>query len=148
MNKVIVSGLKNLHADNFVVYFKSHVFHFDVQGANFSQDHALLNEVYDFLLDMHDTLGEQIRQLDSLPCSSLKDMLEYSVIGESKDGDKSSKEMLGILSNDFDSLNGSAQALYESTTECGGLQTMLGDYLKDLSKIHWKIKATIGKSIK
>jgi len=148
MNKAIVSGLKNLHADNFVVYFKSHVFHFDVQGTTFSQDHALLNEVYDFLWGMHDTLGEQIRQLDILPCGSMKEMLEDSIIGEYTGGTLNQMTIFTAINKDIDTLIDSAQNLYVITEECGGLQTLLGDYIKDLSKLNWKVKATIFKSIK
>jgi hypothetical protein len=28
------------------------------------------------------------------------------------------------------------------------LATLIGDYIKDLSKLNWKVKATIGKSFK
>ena len=56
--------LTQLFADNFVTYFKSHSYHFNVDGPMFAQDHELLNEIYDFLWAQHDMLGEQIRQMD------------------------------------------------------------------------------------
>jgi starvation-inducible DNA-binding protein len=146
----IVSALRCLYADNFVTYYKSHGFHFNVQGPTFAQDHALLNEIYDFLYEQHDMLGEQLRQMDKAAPSSLKSILSISEITETNDFDIPSKEMFYDLLEDFDMLLRNGQWLYDAAGESklGGLETLIGDYLKDLSKLHWKLKATVGKSIK
>jgi len=142
--------LTQLFADNFVTYFKSHSYHFNVDGPMFAQDHELLNEIYDFLWAQHDMLGEQIRQMDKgTPCS-LKEVLSMTDIVECDTPKKPSKEMFTWLNQDFDDLIEDAQKLYdEADMQCyGGLATFAGDYLKDLSKLNWKVKATIGKSFK
>jgi starvation-inducible DNA-binding protein len=143
----IVSALRCLYADNFVTYYKAHGFHFNVQGATFAQDHALLNEIYDFLYEQHDMLGEQIRQLDKPAPSSLKAILSVSEIKECTESDYPSKEMFYELIEDFDVLLRNGQWLYENAS-IGGLETLVGDYLKELSKLQWKLKASVGKSIK
>lgn len=146
----LVTLLTQLYADNFVTYYKSHGYHFNVDGPMFAQDHALLEEIYDFLWAQHDMLGEQIRQMDkAVPCS-LKDILKMTDIIECDSPQKSSKEMFTWLNKDFDSLLADAQTLYDDAdlSSYGGLATLIGDYLKDLSKLNWKVKATIGKSFK
>jgi starvation-inducible DNA-binding protein len=139
-----------LYADNFVTYYKAHGFHFNVEGPMFSQDHALLQEIYDYLYEQHDMLGEQIRQLDKAAPSSLKAILGISEITETASSNISSRNMFENLLEDFDTLMRNGQWLYEAAGECccGGLETLIGDYLKDLSKLRWKVKATLGKSFK
>ena len=146
----IEAKLVGLFCDNFVVYYKSHGYHFNVEGNTFAQDHALLEEIYDFLWEQHDVFGEQLRQMDKPAPTSLKSILTGSSIKECTELGESSKIMFLELSQDFESLMGSAQELYDEAdmNACGGLATMLGDYLKALSKLNWKLKASIGKSFK
>jgi len=146
----IVSALRCLFADNFVTYYKAHGFHFNVEGPTFAQDHALLGEVYDFLYEYHDMFGEQLRQLDKPAPSSLKAILGISEVAEAASANMSSRSMIENLLEDFEVLMRNGQWLYEASGECcyGGLETLVGDYLKDLSKLRWKLKATVGKSFK
>jgi len=146
----LILPLRNLFADNFVVYYKSHGYHFNVEGPTFAQDHELLNEIYDFLWAQHDGLGEQLRQLDKPALPSLKAILDTTGINECNKLGESSKIMFTELCSDFESLIESAQGLFEISDEAGygGLNTFIGDYLRDLSKLHWKVKATLGKSFK
>lgn len=146
----IESKLVGLFCDNFVVYYKSHGYHFNVDGPTFVQDHGLLNEIYDFLWEQHDIFGEQLRQMDKPAPSSLKFILNAATLDECTTLGESSKIMFTELNKDFDSLLNQAQDLYDEAdmASCGGLATMLGDYLKALSKLQWKLKATIGKSFK
>lgn len=144
----LVFPLRNLFADNFVIYYKAHGFHFNVEGPTFAQDHALLEEIYTFLWEQHDSLGEQIRQMDKPAPSSLKAVLDISEVTECLKFGESSKEMFTELSDDFDTLHRNAQWLFEASEGYGGLNTFIGDYTRDLGKLHWKIKATIGRSMK
>ena len=72
------------------------------------------------------------------------EILECNKLGES------SKTMFTELCSDFEILIQNAQSLFEvaDKTCYGGLNTYIGDYLRDLGKLHWKVKATIGKSFK
>jgi len=144
----IVSALRCLYADNFVTYYKAHGFHFNVEGNTFAQDHALLQEIYDYLYEQHDKLGEQIRQLDKPAPSSLKAILGISEIIETASANSSSRNMFEAILEDFEMLMRNGQWLYDAAGESnyGGLETLIGDYLKDLSKLRWKVKATLGKS--
>jgi len=149
-NNSLITQLTELYANNFVTYYKSHGYHFNVEGPMFAQDHALLEEIYDFLWAQHDMLGEQIRQMDKgVPCS-LKEILGMTEIVECDSAKKPSKEMFTWLNEDFNCLIEYAQQLYDDADmqSYGGLATLIGDYIKDLSKLNWKVKATIGKSFK
>jgi len=145
----LVSALRCLFADNFVVYYKSHGFHFNVQGQTFSQDHALLEEIYNYLWDNHDSLGEQIRQLDKPAPTTLKSILSVSEIDEETDVIDVPSKQLEALADDFITLLRNGQWVYEEAgRQCyGGLETFIGDYLTGLSKLNWKIKATLKRSL-
>ena len=146
---VLVSALRCLFADNFVVYYKSHGFHFNVQGQTFSQDHSLLNDIYDYLYENHDTLGEQLRQLDKPAPTSLKAILSISEIDEENKVVDNQTAQLEALASDFDTLLRNGQWVYEEAgrQSVGGLETYLGDYLAGLSKLNWKVKATLKRSL-
>jgi starvation-inducible DNA-binding protein len=139
----LAAKLRNLHADNFLVYFKVHTYHFNVQGKTFSQDHQLLNETYDTLWEFHDTIGEGIRQLGSFPYCSLTEMHDQGIINDIKNPQAKSMDMLTDVHKDLETLIKCAQTLYTNSGTKGGIQTMLGDYLKAISKLEWKFDATI-----
>lgn len=142
--------LQQLWADNFLVYFKSHVFHFNVQGPTFGQDHGLFQEIYEFLWDQHDVLGEQIRQLDKPVLTSLEQLIAASSVDEAESKVMDIKGMLTEMAEELSELIELAQAVYDRAESscCGGLSTVIGDYLKGINKLNWKVKASLGKSIK
>lgn len=142
--------LQQLWADNFLVYFKSHTFHFNVQGPTFGQDHALFQEIYEYLWDQHDVLGEQIRQMDKPVLTSLKSVMSASSVDEAEPKVMDTKGMLTEMCEEFDELIELAQSVYDRAESscCGGLSTTIGDYLKGISKLNWKVKASLGRSIK
>ncbi len=136
--------LKTLAADNFVAYFKAHVYHLNVVGPDFHQYHSLLGDIYDYLYEWHDTLNEQLRQMDVMCDTSLKDYLEetnLSPLNKAKVG----KEMFTDLVVTFESILSSAQELYDEAglEGHGGLETIVGDYMTGLSKLHWKVKSCL-----
>jgi len=149
-SKPLIVLLKALYASNFVTYYKSHAFHFNIEGTTFSQDHEFFQKIYEFLQGEHDNLGEQIRQLDKPVTSTLKDVISLSLIDESNIITKNNLDLLAILEEDFCQLHEQAQELYEAASnQCyGALETYIGDYMVALSKLHWMIKATLKRSIK
>lgn len=149
-NKSILVLLKALYASNFVTYYKSHAFHFNIEGNTFSQDHSFFQTIYEFLQEEHDNLGEQIRQLDKPVTSTLKDVLNLSLVEESNIITKSNLDLLVILEENFCQLHEQAQELYDTANsqQYGALETYIGDYMVALSKLHWMIKATLKRSIK
>lgn len=131
--------LQNLIYDNFLVYFKTHIYHVNVEGENFHQYHELLSEVYEMLYGWHDTLMEDLRQMDVLVQKDLAKFVSESII-DSKSDDKFEE----VLSN-LESLIKSAQVLYEEAGEerHGALETSVGDYMVDVNKLAWKIRSCL-----
>lgn len=144
----LVENLTKLYASNFVLYYKAHAFHFNVQGPTFVQDHAMLEELYTFLWEQHDMLGEQIRQFCKAVPYSLYAVTNLSAIEDESKGFNVPASMYNCLVVDVGDVLSQAQWVYDTagTEGYGGLETLVGDYLKSLSKLHWKLKALQGKS--
>lgn len=144
----LVENLTKLYASNFVLYYKTHAFHFNVQGPTFVQDHAILEELYTFLWEQHDALGEQIRQFCKAVPYSLDVVTDLSAIEDEPKALILPAPMYNSLVIDVEDVLSQAQWVYDTagTEGDGGCETLVGDYLKSLSKLHWKLKALQGKS--
>jgi len=136
--------LECLIADNFLSYFKAHVYHWNLTGINFPQFHELFKEVYDYLYENHDALNEQLRQMDVMAPTSLKDYItECSFSADNRA--KTLANMISDLESTLEDLIMSSQLLYtEAGAEGhGALETFIGDYMVGLSKLHWKVKSCL-----
>jgi len=138
------SKLKTLISDNFIVYFKSQVYHLNIIGPNFPQYHALFQEVYEYLNKAHDDLNEQCRQMGYTCMTSLREYAEESNFTLDNKA-KTDKAMLDDLAKALDTICVTAQVLYaEAGAEGhGALETFIGDYMTGVSKLHWKVKSCL-----
>ena len=79
----LIQQLKVILGTNFALYFKSHGFHWNIEGSNFPQYHEFLNTFYNSVFEQTDDISEHIRQLGSYSPGSLARMLELADIQES-----------------------------------------------------------------
>jgi starvation-inducible DNA-binding protein len=79
----LIQQLKVILGTNFALYFKSHGFHWNIEGSNFPQYHDFLNNFYTAVFAQTDTISEHIRYLGSYSPGSLARMLELADIQES-----------------------------------------------------------------
>lgn len=137
--------LTNIIYDNFMAYFKSHVYHLNIKGPDFSQYHSLLQEVYEALWDRHDGLNEQLRQMGYMCPVNLEVYIKDSLLSPSAP-QKEPGEMFKVIISDLDSILKSAQILYDEAGNegHGALETYIGDYMMCLSKLRWKLRSTLG----
>ena len=59
----LTDSLKTVLSDTVTMYFVSHGFHWNVEGQDFSQYHALFAEIYEDLYSAIDPLAEDVRKL-------------------------------------------------------------------------------------
>jgi starvation-inducible DNA-binding protein len=135
--------LQNLIHDNFAVFYKSQSYHINVVGPDFAQYHDLFSEVYEYLYEWHDTLSEQLRQMDVFVDPKFKSIVDGTIIDEPIMG--TGLDMMSDLVPDLDTLIKSGQALYDEAGKegKGALETLIGDYMTGVSKLRWKLKATV-----
>jgi starvation-inducible DNA-binding protein len=92
----IADGLSRLLADSYVVYLKTHNFHWNVTGPMFQTLHQLFMVQYTELWNALDAIAERIRSLGHPAPGSYKRFVELSSIPE-EDGVPKAKDMIRQL---------------------------------------------------
>ncbi len=99
VNRDIVNALTAVLADTFVLYFKTHSFHWNVEGPRFKELHDLFSVQYNELWTATDEIAERIRALDAYAPLSFKDILRHATLKET--GQMPDTEgMIGALEED------------------------------------------------
>lgn len=78
----IAQGLSRLLADTYLLYLKTHNFHWNVEGPMFQTLHQMFMEQYTEAWNAIDLVAERIRSLDHYAPGTYKEYLELSRIKE------------------------------------------------------------------
>lgn len=76
---------QNVLANTFIMYFKAHSYHWNVECKNFSEMHEFFGDLYTELFGAIDTIAEEVRALDAYAPISLTNMYNYKTIYEDTD---------------------------------------------------------------
>lgn len=141
----LVTSLRIALANTFVMYFKVHQFHWNLEGSDFPQWHGFLGDMYEDVYGAVDPLAENIRKLDAYAPRSLEEMWNHKTIPEST-GDV--KEVQAIL-NDIQKANLEVLASLKKAYDLGeenktyGLCNFLADRIDTHEKHSWMLKASM-----
>jgi starvation-inducible DNA-binding protein len=80
----LIEQLKVILGTNFGLYFKSHTFHWNIEGPNFNDYHTFLNGFYNAVWANTDLIAEKIRMLGSYAPTTLSRMLELSDVPDTE----------------------------------------------------------------
>ena len=97
--KTIADGLTVVLADTYRLTFKSHAFHWNVEGPLFYSIHNLTEEHYENMFAAADKLAERIRAIGQMAPMSMHQIMSASVI-EDPENTPSAGEMCTILADD------------------------------------------------
>lgn len=78
----LINQAQKLLATTFELYFKANVYHWNVEGRNFPQDHEFFGDFYSDVYGTVDPLAEHVRQLGAYTPSTLKRFDELSDLSE------------------------------------------------------------------
>lgn len=78
----LINSLKVLLANNVVLKFKSHGYHWNIEGKDFYEYHTLLQEIYEDFEDAIDTNAEWIRKLGGYAPFKLPRFIELTTVDE------------------------------------------------------------------
>ena len=139
----LVQYLREALANTFVMYFKAHQFHWNVEGPNFPQYHSFLGDLYEELQGAVDPIAEQIRTLDQYAPTSMAAMLAMSAVTEALTIAQP-REMFTSLNNDNMIVMLTLTKAYEKAEELGhlGISNFLQDRLTAHEKHGWMLRAT------
>lgn len=92
-----VAALQVSLGNTFVMYFKAHSYHWNVEGSDFAQYHDFLGKLYEELYGAVDPMAEELRALDVYAPQSLDAMVRLSTIEEDSERPTKPAEMFGKL---------------------------------------------------
>lgn len=144
--KSIAEGLANILADTYMLIYKTHAYHWNVEGPLFYSIHNLTEGQYEDMFAAADELAERIRAVGQMAPMSLKEIQELSVIEDSKEK-LSAGEMCQTLADDHERIAHRLHALVELAGEHN--DPVSEDLATERSAFHeqaaWMLKALIAE---
>lgn len=139
---MVVDTLRKLISDSYVLYFKAHSYHWNVEGPDFAQYHDFLSDFYNEVFGSIDTYAELIRTLDQYTPTSLKRLVDASTLEESE-GIPTAVDMLQILKRDNDLFLASLVQAYDEAEKASefGVSNYLQDRIQAHEKHAWMLRA-------
>ena len=131
----IVHGLSKLLADSYILYLKTHNFHWNVEGPMFNTLHVMFMDQYTELWNALDLIAERIRALGSYAPGSYKKFSKLSSIAEAEEG-TSAKEMIKQLLHGHEAVAKTIRGVFP-LAEAGDDQSSL-DLLTQRLQVHEK----------
>lgn len=143
---MLADKLKTLLGSSFVLYTKTHGFHWNIEGPDFPQYHEFLNTMYGEVYETIDTIAEHIRALDTYAPGSVARMLELSIIEEQYKIPRA-ELMLAELLADCEKMTALVVEIFNVATQEN--QQGIANYMAELQDLYtkkaWMIRATLKK---
>lgn len=102
MDKAI-QELQKVLADTFVLYFKTHSFHWNVEGMQFHMLHTFFEEQYTELWTVSDDIAERLRALNAYAPNNFSAILKTASLSEVETTPEAG-EMVKILLADHEAI--------------------------------------------
>ena len=130
-------------ANTFVMYFKAHSYHWNVEGKNFGEYHGFFGGLYEELHAAIDGTAEQIRTIDAYAPVSLDELFKYKTIEEDSTKPTYAAEMFMNLVKANDEVKVSLNRLFQSATASDnqGLADFAASRLDAHSKHGWQLRS-------
>ncbi len=142
MEEICVTA-KVVLANTFVMYFKAHSYHWNVEGKNFTQYHSFFGDLYGEVYGSLDTTAEEIRALNDYAPISLSDLYKYKTIEEDTMKPEYPSQMIANLLSANNQVILSLNKLFElaSTENNQGLANYVADRLDKHAKHGWMLRS-------
>lgn len=140
----LIQAMKKSLADTFAFYLKAQGFHWNVEGPNFPQYHALFDTIYNEVYGSIDQFAEEIRSLDAYAPASFARFSELTSL-EDEIQILNAQGMLTKLLADNDVVLSSLEQAYElaEVAHNHGLSNFLAERQDAHKKHAWQLKATL-----
>ena len=139
---MLVETLKTTLADTFVLYFKAHSYHWNIEGSDFAQYHDFIGDFYADVFASVDSIAELIRTLDAYAPTSLARLQVLTQI-EEEENILSAKEMLVRLRQDNDKYLAQLVKTYNEAETASefGVSNHIQDRIQAHEKHAWMLRA-------
>lgn len=137
------AALKIALANTFVMYFKAHSYHWNVEGPNFNDYHGYFGGLYEELWGAVDPIAEHIRAIDQYAPVGLADLYDAKTVADDQSRVLFTKQMFSNLIDANDEVIASLNKAYDlaNYSKQNGLSNFIQDRL-DVHAAHgWKLRA-------
>ena len=142
MNELTITAKVAL-ANTFLMYFKAHAYHWNVEGLNFPQLHEFFGDLYEEIYGAVDPLAEEIRALNDYAPRSLEELYTYKTIDGSNEATSGVTMVQDLLATN-DQVVVSLNKLFDLATAAKeqGLADFVAGRLDAHKKHGWMLRAT------
>lgn len=133
--KQIADQLSKLLADSYVLYLKTHNFHWNVEGPMFTTLHNMFMEQYTELWNALDLIAERIRALGHYAPGSYKQFARMTSIEETEEVPRA-QDMVRQLLQGHETIARTARESFSIAEKCDDEATM--DLLTQRLQLHEK----------
>lgn len=142
----IANGLSRLLADTYVVYLKTHNFHWNVEGPMFQTLHQMFMEQYTETWNAIDLVAERIRSLGHYAPGTYKEYLELARVKETQ-GQPRAEQMVKLLIDGQEAIVRTAREVLPIAAKADDQPTL--DLLTQRMQVHeknaWMLRSLLKK---
>ena len=140
----ISNALTSYLANSTIVYFKTHVFHWNVVGPEFYSLHLMFEKFYQEIWESLDDTAERIRALHHKTPENLSKLLTLATIKEAPSLPQHNI-MVKVLREDYLELAKNASTVGELADKYGDTVTtdMMTEHSNFLEKAAWMLQSTV-----
>ncbi len=138
----ISEALGHLLADSYMLYLKTHNYHWNVTGMNFQSLHAMFEEQYTELAQAIDDIAEQIRSLGHFAPGSFKEYSKMTTITE-EEGLPDDRTMVKKLQEANEAVIRTARKALPACEKAGDEATLdlVTERIRTHSKVAWMLRS-------
>jgi starvation-inducible DNA-binding protein len=143
---VVAAALSDILADTYRLTFKTHGYHWNVEGPLFYSVHNLTEEQYEDMFDAADELAERIRALGHLAPMAIAEIVQSSVVVD-PEGKPTAGEMVADLASDHERVAHRLHALIKIAEDQN--DDVTADLATERSAFHeksaWMLRAIVAE---
>lgn len=144
--KLVADGLSHLLADSYMLYIKTHNFHWNVEGPMFNTLHQMFMVQYTEIWNALDLIAERIRALDAYAPGSYAQFSKMTKIKESSKVPKAMK-MVEELLDGHEAVAQTARSIFAAAESAQDEATcdLLTQRLQVHEKTAWMLRSLLAK---
>jgi starvation-inducible DNA-binding protein len=147
--KEIAEGLSHLLADTYLLYVKTHGYHWNVTGPLFNTLHLMFEQQYNELTLAVDQIAERIRALGFPAPASYGEFSRLASVPEDGDGEwPKAEEMIRRLVKGQEAVVRTARSIFPTVEKSGDQPT--ADLLTQRMQVHektaWMLRSMLDKA--
>jgi starvation-inducible DNA-binding protein len=144
----VATHLSRVLADTYMLYLKTHFYHWNVTGPLFASLHVLLEKQYEQLFDATDVLAERIRALGFFAPGSISVFGGMTAIEDDQGNIPEAMNMIDNLVKGHEAIARTTRAAFKAAEEADDQATMdlLVERMKESDMAAWMLRSHLEKA--